>query len=120
MKHRKDRVSFDIMASRKQKAAESFRSGHARRHYIPRKEIVHRLAAMDTVFALQSPRPERLVSKLCSQWSQWSSTCKTKSNQPSDAAYYDLTKQNKFLVKSVFDGKGNYLYHRDCICKPSV
>ena len=26
-------------------------------------------------------------------------------------------KQNEFLVKSVFDGKGNYLYHRDCICE---
>ena len=35
--------------------------------------------------------------------------------KPADTAYYDLTKQNEFLVKSVFDGKGNYLYHRDCI-----
>ena len=32
-----------------------------------------------------------------------------------DTAYYDLTKRNEFLVKSVFDGKGNYLYHCDCI-----
>jgi len=35
--------------------------------------------------------------------------------KPADTAYYDLTKQNEFLVKSVFDGKGNYLYYRDCI-----
>ena len=36
--------------------------------------------------------------------------------KPADTTYYNLTKQNEFLVKSVFDGKGNYVYHRDCIC----
>ena len=35
--------------------------------------------------------------------------------KPADTAYYDLTKQNEFLVKYVFDGKGNYVYYRDCI-----
>ena len=35
--------------------------------------------------------------------------------KPADTSYYDLTKQNEFLVKSVFDGKGNCVYHRDCI-----
>ena len=29
--------------------------------------------------------------------------------KPADTAYYDLIKQNEFLIKSVFDGKGNYL-----------
>ena len=31
------------------------------------------------------------------------------------ASYRDITKQNDFLIKSVFDARGNYLYHRDCI-----
>ena len=38
--------------------------------------------------------------------------------KPADTAHYDLTKQNEFLVKSVFDGKGNYVYHCDCIHGP--
>ena len=29
--------------------------------------------------------------------------------RPADTAYHDLTKQNELLVKSEFDGKGNYL-----------
>ena len=36
--------------------------------------------------------------------------------KPADTGYYDLTTQNESLVKSVFDGKGNYVYNRDCIC----
>ena len=31
------------------------------------------------------------------------------------AAYPDVKKQNEFISKSVFDGKGNYLYHRGLI-----
>lgn len=37
--------------------------------------------------------------------------------KPADVAYHDISKQNEFLVKSVFDGKRNFLYHRDCICE---
>ena len=29
--------------------------------------------------------------------------------------YRDLKHQNEFLLKTVFDAKGNYVYHRDCI-----
>ena len=32
-----------------------------------------------------------------------------------DAVYRDLKHQNEFLLKTVFDAKGNYVYHRDCI-----
>ena len=35
--------------------------------------------------------------------------------KPADASYRDISKQNDFLLKSIFDAKGNYLYHRDCI-----
>ena len=31
------------------------------------------------------------------------------------ATYYDVNKQNKLLLQSVFDSAGNYLFHRDCI-----
>ena len=30
--------------------------------------------------------------------------------------YYDVGKQNTFLLESVFDSNGNYLFHRDCTC----
>ena len=32
-----------------------------------------------------------------------------------NSTYYDVGKQNKFLLQSVFDSNGNYLFHRDCI-----
>ena len=32
--------------------------------------------------------------------------------KPADVAYRDISKQNEFIVKSVFDGK---VYHRNCI-----
>ena len=35
--------------------------------------------------------------------------------KPSDAAYRNIKKQNEYLLKTVFDGKGNYIYHRECI-----
>ena len=41
--------------------------------------------------------------------------CRAIYPKPADAAYHDISKQNEFLVKSVFDGKANFLYHRDCI-----
>ena len=35
--------------------------------------------------------------------------------KPGDATYQDIMKQNKFLMKTVFDGTGNYIYHRNCV-----
>ena len=32
-----------------------------------------------------------------------------------NSTYYDVGKQNKFLLQSVFDSNGNYLFHRDCV-----
>ena len=31
------------------------------------------------------------------------------------AVYHDLKHQNEFLLNTVFDAKGNYMYHHDCI-----
>lgn len=35
--------------------------------------------------------------------------------KPKDASYRNIKQQNEYLLKTIFDGKGNYLYHRDCI-----
>ena len=35
--------------------------------------------------------------------------------KPGMATYRDVKRQNEFLLKAVFDGKGNYVHHRDCI-----
>ena len=40
---------------------------------------------------------------------------KTIYQKPGDAAYRNIKQQNEYLLKTIFDGKGNYLYHRDCI-----
>ena len=111
------------MASRKEKAAETFRSGRARRPYVLRKEIVHGLAAIGSKesdeYSICVACRSLLDLKDVFQSFVHSGRALVRRRaiypKPSDAAYYDLTKQNEFLVKSVFDGKGNYLYHRDCI-----
>lgn len=36
--------------------------------------------------------------------------------KPGLASYRDVKRQNEFLLKTMFNEKGNYLYHRDCIC----
>jgi len=35
--------------------------------------------------------------------------------KPRGSVYRSIKEQNKFLMKTVFDGKGNYIYHRDCV-----
>ena len=40
--------------------------------------------------------------------------CKAIYPKPGSVSYRDVKKQNQFLLKTVFDGKGNYLYHQDC------
>ena len=36
-------------------------------------------------------------------------------SKPAGATYPDVKSQNEFLLKVAFDGKGNDVYHRDCI-----
>ena len=104
------------MAQRTEKAAATYRFGRARRPYA-RDSSWHgkwiravfalrvRMSLMDlTCFKALSIAVEHLRMRR-----------RAIHPKPADTAYYDLTKQNAFLVKSVFDGKGNYVYHRDCI-----
>ena len=35
--------------------------------------------------------------------------------KPAGASYLSVKAQNKYLLKTVFDGTGNYIYHRNCI-----
>lgn len=36
-------------------------------------------------------------------------------SKPRGSVYRNVKEQNSFLLKTVFDAKGNYIYHRDCI-----
>ena len=101
---KKQRKSTETVARRAEKAAKTYCSVLQRKfmEYLPcgaRKGMV-------AVF----------VQHVGVLWT-WkaSSRCRTIYPKPADTSYYDLTKQNEFLVKSVFDGKGNCVYHRDCI-----
>ena len=38
-------------------------------------------------------------------------------SKPTGVAYRDVKKQNHFLRKTVFHARGNYVYHRNCVCK---
>ena len=35
--------------------------------------------------------------------------------KPRGSVYRNVKEQNKFLMNTVFDGRGNYIYHRDCV-----
>ena len=35
--------------------------------------------------------------------------------KPPGSSYRNIKEQNNYLLRILFDGKGNYLYHRDCI-----
>ena len=41
--------------------------------------------------------------------------CKAIYTKPRCTPYYNIKQQNEFLLKTVFDAKGNYIYHRNCI-----
>ena len=109
--------------AREKKAAETFRSGKARRAYALRKAILRGSTAPSG----RTDAEERVCSgcrSLLDLKDVFDSFLHAGRSlrrrraiypKPSDVAYRDLSKQNEFLVKSVFDGKGNYLYHRNCI-----
>ena len=108
------------MAQRTKKAAETYRSGRARRPYVLRREIVRGMESQEVDTCGVCVACRSLVDlKDVFQSFVHSGRALVRRRaihpNPADTAYYDLTKQNEFLVKSVFDGKGNYVYHRDCI-----
>ena len=35
--------------------------------------------------------------------------------KPTGSSYAHVKEQNNYLIKTIFDGKGNYLYHRYCV-----
>lgn len=101
-------------------AADTFRRGHARVAYRPRGTI---LAGMSS-----GQRGEGSVCDHCESlldlrdiFNSFVHTGrdlkrrKTLYTKAGDAAYRNIKQQNEYLLKTVFDGKGNYLYHRDCI-----
>ena len=108
------------MAQRTEKAAETYRSGRARRPYALRREIVRGMGGQEVdtcgvCVACRSLMDLKDVFQSFVHSGRALMRRRAIHPKPEDTAYYDLTKQNEFLVKSVFVGKGNYVYHRDCI-----
>ena len=105
------------------RAAEIFHCGSARHSYVLSKEILLGTAAREcrekegsgVCVACRSLLDLKDVFQGFVHSGRALSKRKVIYSKPADTTYYDLTKQNDFLVKSVFDGKGNYLYHSDCI-----
>ena len=98
-------------------AAKTFRKGHARVAYRPRGTI---LAGMNSGQCGVCEHCESLLD-LRDIFNSFVHTGrdlkrrKTVYPKAGDATYQNIKQQNEYLLKTVFDGKGNYLYHRDCI-----
>jgi len=119
---KKQHESTDAMARRAEKTAETYRSGQ-QDGPMSSKEIVHGISVMqsqernDCGACVVCRSLEDLKDVFQSSVHSGRALARRRAvyPKPADTAYCDLTKQNKFLVKSVFHGKGNYLYHCDCI-----
>ena len=105
---------------RRSKAANLFKAGQSRQPYGVRKDIVK---GMKSSSASEKSECSK-CSSLLDLKEVFQSLVHSGGNlrrrkainpKPASASYRDLTKQNDFLLKAVFDAKGNYLYHRDCI-----
>ena len=105
------------------RAAQKFREGHSRVVYRPRGTI---LAGMNSHEAGQSDKGGMCnhCESLLDLHSIFKSLVHTGRDlkrrragyaKTRDASYRDVKLQNKYLLRTVFDGKSNYLYHRDCI-----
>lgn len=116
--------------SRAEKAAIAFSSGQSRRPYRIRKEIVRGMAKLKKQQSRGSAvkRGDNEVCQACKSLLELQDlfksfyhsgsvlrTRKAVYKKAPGATYYDVDKQNKFLLQSMFDSAGNYLFHRDCI-----
>jgi len=110
--------------SRAVKAAKTFGFGQSRRPYTIRKEILRGMAKLKQ----QKPSDESVcqdcaslleLKELFSSFYHSGRALKKRKaayKKVQGSVYYDVGKQNTFLLQSVFDSNGNYLFHRDCIC----
>lgn len=110
------------MARRTEKAAGTFHSGHVRQPCVLRREI-HVVCGIVTMGSQERGGCSDCGAcrSLLDQKDMFQSFVhngralvrwRAIYPKPADTVYYDPTKQNKFLVKSVFDCEGNYLYYR--------
>lgn len=110
-------------AQRRSKAASLFKAGQSRQPYGVRKDIVKGMESSSASNPSEAAGCSK-CSSLLDLKEAFQSLVHSGGNlrrrkaiypKPASASYRDLTKQNDFLLKSVFDAKGNYLYHRNCI-----
>lgn len=118
-----EHVSMTSRAQRRSKAANLFKAGQSRQPYVVRKDIVKGMKSSSAGNPSEIGECSK-CSSLLDLKEVFQSLVHCGGNlhrrkaiypKPASASYRNLTKQNDFLLKSVFDAKGNYLYHRDCI-----
>ena len=112
--------------SRAVKAARTFSYGQSRRPYVVRKEILWGLAKLKQQ---KSSGDGEIICQACTSLLEFKGLFdsfyhsgsilrrrKAAYKKVQNSTYYDVGKQNKFLLQLVFDSNGNYLFHRDCVC----
>ena len=109
---------------RRQKAAADYKMGRSRRAYRLRKDIQ---SGMKMAVARERAEESSVCSSCASlldlrdiyrglvHSGQALRKRRAIYPKPGEATYQDIKKQNKFLMKTVFDGTGNYIYHRNCV-----
>ena len=111
--------------SRAVKAARTFSYGQSRRPYVVRKDILRGIAKLKQ---RKSSGDGETVCQACTNLLEFKGLFdsfyhsgsvlrrrKAAYKKAPNSTYYDVGKQNKFLLQSVFDSNGNYLFHRDCV-----
>ena len=109
--------------SRAVKAAKAFSSGLSRRPCMVRKEILRGIVALK-----QQKSSHNNVCQACASLLDFKELYnsfyhsgrelkrrKAAYKKATGSIYYDVKKQNNFLLQSVFDSNGNYLFHQDSI-----
>ncbi len=106
------------------RAAQKFREGHSRVAYRPRGTILAGMNSHDEGGQSDEGGVCDHCESLLDLHDIFNSLVHTGRDlkrrragypKPRDASYRDVKRQNEYLLRTVFDGKGNYLYHRDCI-----
>ena len=112
------------MDSRKSKKAlrfaGTFRQGHSRAAYCPRSKRLSRRNSPERDKGGVCDHCEGLLDlrDIFDSFVHAGRDLKRRRTgypKPKDASYRNIKQQNEYLLKTIFDGKGNYLYHRDCI-----
>ena len=103
-------------------AAEAYREGRARNAYQLRRNInikagVCAISGTDEAICLQCKSLLDLRSIFDSFVHSGRDLKRHKAiySEPAGSSYANVKDQYNYLIRTVFDGKGNYLYHQNCV-----